>query len=140
MTEKYKDIIHLPHPVSKKHPPMSIHDRAAQFAPFAALTGHGEAIQETARLTVQRPELDEAQKELLDRRLQALLEQIEAGPEVTLTYFRPDKNKSGGACITLTGQLKKIDSLKTTLTLSNHAPIPVQDILDIEENEEAGDR
>ena len=87
MTGPYDDILHLPHPTSKRHPRMPIADRAAQFSPFAALTGHGAAIEETARVTDRRIELDEDAKEQLDQTLQLLLERIDEQPEITVTWF-----------------------------------------------------
>lgn len=106
---RYDDIIDLPHHVSRKHPQMPLLDRAAQFAPFAALTGHEAAIKETARLTEEEIELDENSKELLDFRLQQLQEHISECPEVTVTYFCPDEKKSGGSYETVTGAVKKVD-------------------------------
>lgn len=112
---KYDDIIHLPHPVSARHPQMSLLDRAAQFSPFAALTGHDAAIRETERLTSEWMEMDEDRKELLDERLQMIREYLMSGkdkkilPEITFTYFQPDGKKSGGAYLTVSGRVKKID-------------------------------
>ena len=106
---RYDDIINLPHHVSTKHPHMAPIDRAAQFSPFAALTGHDEAIKETARLTDERMELDENRKELLDARLQLLREHLGEKPTVTFTFFEPDERKSGGAYVTVTGSVKKIE-------------------------------
>ena len=88
-TEKYGDIIHLPHPVSEKHPRMPMQDRAAQFSPFAALTGYEEAIYETGRLTEERAELDEEEKAILDRKQRLLLEKLDEFPALTVTYFVP---------------------------------------------------
>ena len=96
-TNKYDDMIDLPHPTSNKHPRMSIQDRAAIFSPFAALSGHGAAIAETARLTDQRMELDEDTKAELDQRQAVLLEHIGEQPEITVTWFQPDERKEGGA-------------------------------------------
>ena len=96
MSGKYDDIINLPHPTSAKHPRMPISERAAIFSPFAALTGHAAAIQETARLTEQKMELDEDTKAELDRRQAILLEHIAEQPEVTVTWFQPDERKDGG--------------------------------------------
>ena len=95
-TEKYGDIIHLPHPVSEKHPRMPMQDRAAQFSPFAALTGYEEAIYETGRLTEEKTELGEEEKAILDRKQQLLLEKLDERPTLTVTYFVPDEKKSGG--------------------------------------------
>ena len=90
MTGPYDDIINLPHPTSAKHPRMPLSDRAAQFAPFAALSGHSAALAETARLTDQRMELDEDARAALDLKQQLLLERIKERPEITATWFQPD--------------------------------------------------
>ena len=119
MTRKYDDILHLPHPTSKKHPRMPISDRAAIFSPFAALTGHAAAIQETARLTDQKIELDEDTKAELDRRQAILLEHIAEQPEVTITWFCPDEKKSGGAYVVTVGRLKRVDETAGTLRLAD---------------------
>lgn len=124
MSGKYDDIIHLPHPTSKKHPRMSIRDRAAIFSPFAALSGHGAAIAETARLTDRRMELDQRQA--------VLLEHIEEQPEVSVTWFRPDERKDGGAYVTVTGRLKKIDEVGRILILLNGTSVPLDDVVRIE--------
>ena len=124
MSGKYDDIIHLPHPTSKKHPRMSIRDRAAIFSPFAALSGHGAAIAETARLTDRRMELDQRQA--------VLLEHIEEQPEVSVTWFRPDERKDGGAYATVTGRLKKIAEVGRILILLNGTSVPLDDVVRIE--------
>ena len=105
----YDDIIHLPHHVSKTHPQMPLLNRAAQFSPFAALTGHAAAIQEAARLTDPFIEPDESRKELLNAQLQMIKEKLEQKPKIEVTYFRPDSRKSGGAYVTFCGQVQKID-------------------------------
>ena len=94
--KKYDDIINLPHPVSKKHPQMPLLDRAAQFAPFAALTGYGEALTETARLTDTKIELDEGEIERINAKINYLIDNLETAPTVEITYFVPDKKKKGG--------------------------------------------
>lgn len=132
MSGKYDDILHLPHPTSKKHPRMSIRDRAAIFSPFAALSGHGAAIAETARLTDRRMELDEDTKTELDRRQAVLLEYIGEQPEVTVTWFRPDDQKDGGAYVTVTGRLKKIDEAARTLILLDGTAISLEKVIDLE--------
>lgn len=132
MSGPYDDMIDLPHPSSKKHPRMSIRDRAAIFSPFAALSGHGAAIAETARLTDPRMELDEDTKAELDRRQAMLLEHIEEQPEVTVTWFQPDERKEGGAYLTVTGRLKKIDEAERTLTLLDGMSILLEDVVGIE--------
>lgn len=132
MSGPYDDIIHLSHPTSKNRPRMSIHDRAAQFSPFAALSGHAAAIAETARLTDRKLELDEDTRAELDRRQAILLEHISERPEVTVTWFRPDERKSGGAYITTTGRLKKIDEIERVLVLTDGARIPLEDVAGLE--------
>ena len=131
MTGPYDDILHLPHPTSKRHPRMPIADRAAQFSPFAALTGHKAAIEETARVTDRRIELDEDAKEQLDQTLQLLLERIDEQPEITVTWFSPDKKKAGGQYHTATGKLKRIDTLESRLILTDGTQIPLEDLLEI---------
>ena len=125
----YDDIIHLPHPNSAKHPRMPMSDRAAQFSPFAALTGHGAAIEETARITDRRIELTEEEKTVLDEKLRLLLE---TGGEGMITYFLPDERKDGGAYVTKLGTIKKIDPLEGRVILTDHTSIHIEDILEIE--------
>ena len=125
----YDDIIHLPHPTSARHPRMPMIERAAQFSPFAALVGHGAAIEETARLTDRKIELTEDEKALLDEKLRLLLE---AGGEGVFTYYLPDERKDGGAYVTAEGEIKKFDPLEGRVILKNGTAIPVEDILEIE--------
>ncbi|MGF7145579.1 hypothetical protein HNQ56_004022 [Anaerotaenia torta] len=132
MTKTYDDIIHLPRHVSAKHPQMSISDRAAQFSPFAALTGHGSAIKETARLTDERVELDEDRKEVLSERLQMIAERLKEHPEITITYFQPDAKKDGGAYVTATGTVKKIDGYQRVVIMMDSTEIPINEIISIE--------
>lgn len=132
-TNKYDDIIDLPHHVSKSRPRMSIHDRAAQFSPFAALTGHGAAIKETERLTEHRIELDENQKSVINEKLQMIFEQVEKHPEVSITYFVPDQRKTGGKYITTEGRVMKVDGYHRTLIFEDQTLVPMADILDIEQ-------
>ena len=129
---QYDDIINLPHHVSSAHPRMSMHDRAAQFMPFRALTGYEDAVQETARLTDEKIELTEDEKSILDRKLQELADRITSQPQVTLTYFQPDKKKTGGAYVSVTGQLRKIDDFEGALILVDGKRILIEDILDIQ--------
>ena len=126
----YDDIIHLPHPTSPRHPRMPMIDRAAQFSPFQALTGYGEAIQETARLTGEKVELTEDEKTVLDEKLRLL---TDTGSEAAFTYFQPDSRKSGGAYITILGKIKKLVLLEGRLVLSDGTAIPIDDILEIED-------
>ena len=132
MSGPYDDIINLPHPTSQRHPRMPVRDRAAIFSPFAALSGHGAAIAETARLTERRIELDEDTRAELDRRQAILLEHMDEQPEVTVTWFQPDEKKDGGAYLTTTGRLKKIDALGRRLVLLDGTDIPLEDVADLE--------
>ncbi len=127
----YKDIIHLPHPVSTRHPAMSRLDRAAQFAPFAALTGYDAELAETARLTAPRIELTESEQQLLNETYRYLQEHISEHPRVTVTYFRPDPKKDGGAYITLTAPVKKIDEYTGVVILTTGEVIPLTEIIAI---------
>ena len=129
---KYDDIIGLPHHVSATHPHMPMIDRAAQFMPFRALTGYEDAVHETARLTDEKVELTEDEKALLDVRLQRLADEIGNQPKVTLTYFQPDKKKAGGAYITVTGQLKKMDDFEGILILTGGERILIANILTLQ--------
>ncbi|HBQ29403.1 MAG TPA: hypothetical protein DD719_08525 [Desulfotomaculum sp.] len=132
MMNPYDDIINLPHHTSTSRPRMSAHDRAAQFSPFAALTGYDAAINETARLTDKRAELDEYSKADLNERLYIIQGQMDEQPEVSITYFQPDKKKSGGAYITATGCVKKIDEYERTLVMKDETKIPIDDIFEID--------
>ena len=131
MTKTYDDIIHLPRHVSTKHPQMALIDRAAQFSPFAALTGHGAAINETARLTDERAELDEYMKDILRDKLQIIVERLKDKPEVTFTYFQPDEMKNGGAYVTVVGMVKKIDEYERIVVMTDAQEIPMDEIVDI---------
>ena len=131
---KYDDIIGLPHHVSARHPQMSIHDRAAQFSPFAALTGHDAAIRETERLTEEWVELDEDSKEQLDERLQMIREHLAERPEITFTFFQPDERKQGGAYRTITGKVKKIDEYEHRILLEDGTALMVEHLVSIEGN------
>ena len=128
----YKDIINLPHYQSKKRPHMSNYDRAAQFSPFAALTGHDEAIKETARLTDRRLKLDEATKTMLNEKFSFIMEHIYDRPEITVTYFIPDEKKSGGMYADFSGRVKKYDYLNRILYFTDNTEIKVDDITEIE--------
>ena len=125
----YDDIIHLPHHTSKKRKQMSQHDRAAQFAPFAALTGYDAAVEETARKTGQRVELDETEKQLLDTKLQIIEAHLGEDFLVSITYFVPDQRKSGGSYLTETGFVRKIIPTEQRLQLTSGTKICINDIL-----------
>ena len=132
ISHKYDDIINLPHHVSKKHPQMSLHDRAAQFSPFAALTGHKAAINETARLTDEKQILSEDVIAKLNEQLNLIKENISSNPIVTITYFVPDDRKSGGAYISNTGVVKKINENNHTVVLTDKTVIPIEQISEIQ--------
>lgn len=127
----YEDIIHLEHPVSSHHPQMPIIDRAAQFSPFAALTGYEGAIKETARLTSQRIELDEYEKNILDEKLRIIQEQLGRAQEIEITYFQPDDLKTGGKYISVRSIVKKIDVYEQVVILENGTKIEVEEIVEI---------
>lgn len=125
---KYDDIINMPHHRSAKRPHMSVHDRAAQFAPFAALTGYGDAIDETRRLTCDRPEPGEAELAELDAALSELLARIGERPQVEATYFVPDEKKEGGAYVTRTGRVRRVDAVRRRLVFDDGTEINVSDL------------
>lgn len=128
----YEDIINLPHYVSPTRPRMPMADRAAQFSSFRALSGYGDAVKETARLTGQRIELDESAKAVLDEKLRLLAEVIEERPEAEITYFLPDKKKDGGEYIIAAVRMKKLDAVAQELVMVNGQTIPIADIIEIE--------
>lgn len=128
---RYDDVINRQHPTSKKHPRMSNMNRAAQFAPFAALTGYEESIEETARLTDRRIELSEYEIEELNAKLNSIQEHIKERPEVTVTYFQPDERKEGGAYITITGKVRRIDEANMVLIFEDESVVWVENVTDI---------
>lgn len=129
MKNSYEDMLHLPHHVSQKHPQMTMQERAAQFSPFAALTGYGDTLRETARLTDEWNELDENEREELNRRLlQAVKERL----KVNITYYIPDEKKQGGAYVTVTGVVKKIDEYAGTIKMLAGEIIPIENIHGVE--------
>lgn len=133
MEEKnYDDIIMLPHPISVKHRPMSVQNRAAQFAPFAALTGYEDAVQETARRTDKKVELEEDAKELLDKKMLWIQQHIVEKPEVQITYFVKDEKKEGGSYITLRGHIAKIKTYESSILLQEGEQIAISDIIDMQ--------
>ncbi len=132
MASSYEDIIHLPHHQSTRHPHMPVSARAAQFMPFAALTGYGDAVEETARLTEERIELTEEAKAMIDQKLQYLRDHLDEHPEVSVTYFVPDSRKAGGAYATVKEILNSINSLTGTLIFQANTVIKIDDIAKIE--------
>ena len=131
MSGTYDDILALPHPEPRTHPRMSLHDRAAQFSPFAALTGHSAAIAETGRLTASRITLDESEIARVDAALQRLRELLPQEPMASITYFVPDERKAGGNYQTVTGTARRIDTANGVLLLTDQRAIPIPDILDV---------
>lgn len=127
----YDDIINLPHHQSETRPHMSMRDRAAQFSPFRAVSGHADAVEETARLTENRVELDEDELAVLDRKLKKLQAHLNDKPEAEITYFVPDERKSGGACLTVAGVISRIDAQKRVLMMDSGKCIPLDDIVSI---------
>ena len=132
---RYDDIIGLPHHRSAVRPHMPLIDRAAQFSPFAALTGYEAVITETARLTDRRIELDEDEKAAITQKLQAVLEHIRERPEITVTWFRPDGKKDGGAYVTAAGRVKRIDEYDRSILMMDGTRIPICDVTAIESGE-----
>lgn len=130
---KYDDIINLPHHVSKTRKPMSLYNRAAQFAPFAALTGYDDEIKETARLTEQRIELSDELKTVLNQKLQFISQNINLHPKVTITYFEPDNKKNGGFYKSISGNVRRIDEVEKCLVFTNKLKIYFSDIIFINE-------
>ena len=132
MNGKYDEIMGLPHHVSKTRPQMPMSDRAAQFAPFAALTGYDSAIKETGRLTDERIELDVEALSALDMKYQLLMEALDEAPEVTITYFQPDERKAGGKYVSAVGTVNKIDDFERRITMRDGTRIPMDDVLSID--------
>ena len=130
-SNKYDEILSLPHHVSKTRPQMPMSDRAAQFAPFAALTGYDSAIKETGRLTDERIELDEEALTALDRKYQLLMDTLDDAPEVTIIYFQPDERKAGGQYVSATGTVKKVDTFGRRILLQDGTRIPLDSVYDL---------
>jgi hypothetical protein len=130
MAEKfpYEDIIGLSRPISKKYPQPSLEERAARFAPFAAITGYEDMVLEEARVTEARIHLDENALTLLNKKLNLILEFLDKTPEITITYFEPDKKKAGGSYVSITGIVKRIDQHKRFVIMNNDKKIHIDDI------------
>ena len=131
MNNRYDEIMGLPHHVSKTRPQMPLSDRAAQFAPFAALTGYDSAIKETGRLTGERIELDEEALTALNRKYQLLMDTLDDAPEVTIIYFQPDERKAGGQYVSATGRVKKVDTFGRRILLQDGTRIPLDSVYDL---------
>ena len=128
----YEDIVDLPHHVSRKHPQPTMADRAARFAPFAAITGYEEMVLEEARVTDERIEMDESSKAALNEKLNMILEFIDEQPEVSITYFEPDKRKAGGAYVTVTGTVKRIDEYEHLVIMTDGKKINIDEIYNLQ--------
>ena len=131
-SNKYDDMIYLPNPTPTCKPRISLHDRAAQFSPFAALTGYEDAVEETARLTDTRLELSEDMKTILNEKMQMIVDNLDSEPIVTITYFVPDKKKSGGAYVDATGVVKEIDEYERCIVMTDKKKIPIEQVRAIE--------
>lgn len=129
--KNYDDIINMPHHVSAKHPRLSMEQRAAQFAPFAALSGYGDAVKETSRLTEDKIELNDEEKTIIDSKLREIQDNLQSNPKVTITYFIHDLKKSGGEYVTVIGNVKKIDEYKQCLILNDKKIISMNEIIEI---------
>ncbi|MBQ8787834.1 MAG: hypothetical protein IJZ61_09400 [Oscillospiraceae bacterium] len=128
---RYDDIINLPHHVSKTRPQMSMHDRAAQFSPFAALTGYDDAVEETARLTDEQYELSEDARNKLDEQLRLIADRIGEQPEIEVTYFVDDELKDGGAYLTVRGYVRCIDEYEKEIVFTDRARIGLAAVSEI---------
>ena len=128
----YEDIVDLPHHVSRKHPQPTMADRAARFAPFAAITGYEEMVLEEARVTDDRIEMDESSKAALNEKLNMILEFVDEQPEVSITYFEPDMRKAGGAYITVIGTVKRIDEYEHLVIMTDGKKINIDEIYNLQ--------
>ncbi|MGN0549955.1 MAG: hypothetical protein ACI4IM_10195 [Acutalibacteraceae bacterium] len=131
MSGKYDDIINLPHHTSTKHPRMTRSARAAQFAPFAALTGLDDEMEETARLTDKKIILDEEQKQVINRELLFIKNNPQRDIPVIITFFKSDGRKEGGAYIEKEVRIKKIDEINRKLILSDYSEIEIDDLFSV---------
>ena len=134
MAEKfpYEDIVNLPPHISKRHPQPTMMDRAARFAPFAAITGYEEMVLEEARVTEERIDLDEGTLSLLNEKLNMIQEFLDEEPEIKITYFEPDKKKAGGAYIDIIGTVKRIDEYECLVIMTDGKKIRIEDIYSLE--------
>ena len=128
----YEDIVNLPPHISKKHPQPTLLERAARFAPFAAITGYEEMVLEEARVTVERVELDEGTLAMLNEKLNIIHDSLDSEPVVQITYFEPDKKKSGGAYVCVTGIVKRIDEDERLVIMSDGKKIRIDEIFGLE--------
>ena len=132
MSSRYDDMIYMQNPTPTCKSRMSLYERAAQFSPFAALTGYEDAVEETARLTDARLELSEDMKTILNEKMQMIVDNMDADPIVTITYFVPDKKKEGGAYVDVTGIVKEIDEYERCIVMTDKKKIPIEQVRAIE--------
>lgn len=128
----YDDIIDLPHHEPTTRPRMAMENRAAQFSPFAALTGYDEATREEARLVDMKQELSEDMKDMIDAKLAVIAQHIKEKPEISVTYFQPDEKKTGGRYTTVSGNVKKLDGVERVIIMTDGTKIPIGDVRLIE--------
>ena len=128
---QYDDIIELPHHVSAKHKQLGRDSYAAQFSPFAALTGYDGIVSEAARVTDERTEMSETDLDVLSTKIQIIAEHIKEKPEITFTYFKKDKKKPGGSYLTKTGNIKQIDDVARLLHFTDGTKLPIDDVVDM---------
>ncbi|MBP3462984.1 MAG: hypothetical protein J6K45_00635 [Clostridia bacterium] len=134
MVSKYDDIINMPRHISKTRPQMSLYNRSAQFAPFAALTGYEEMVKETARLTDNKIEIDDGLRNIINKKLNIIREHLKEKPEITITYFVKDRKKSGGQYLTLKCVIRRIDLVNQEIILNDRSVIKLDDIININGN------
>ncbi len=128
---KYEKILHMERPADFEHIPMAMHNRAAQFAPFDALTGFGGRVHEASRTTQERIELTDEEKQTINEKILCLMDRLPEHPMISVTYFVPDRTKSGGSYETVTGKLKKVDTLEECLVLEGRLKIGMGEIVGI---------
>lgn len=129
--DQYNDIIDLPHHISKKHKPLGRDSYAAQFSPFAALTGYDGIVSEAARTTDERTEMSETELDVLSAKIQFITKHIKEKPEITFTYFKKDEKKPGGSYLTKTGNIKQIDDVERLLHFTDGTKLPIDDVVDM---------
>lgn len=127
-TNRYDDIINLPHPEPTTRPRMTMENRAAQFSPFAALTGYDDATREEARLVDMKQELSEDMKDIIDAKLAVIEQHIKEQPEISVTYFQPDEKKTGGRYTTVSGNVRKLDGVEHVIIMADGTKIPIGDV------------
>ena len=132
--ENYEDIIHLPHYEPKNHPRMPLYKRAAQFAPFAALTGYGEKVEEAGRYVGERPGRSEEESRMIEEKIRILIDVSDRKPDLRICYFQKDERKEGGSSRWKSGSLKKTDAYRQQIIMNDGTIIPFQDVLEIESN------